>query len=590
MMNKLTSIFPRSSLMCCLVAGIALNGCSAGADGSEPVAEQEDDLYRTGTIWNNGQVNVCIDATDNGGDDKGALMAVVQRVLGATWGKYANLSFKGSSATGAGQPTWGTCEYGFIHDGNYSTIALHFCSGTSTSTFCTANGTNKDYDNKTRAQGAYRGVTNNGTTFFFGPVPPTMFTEPFDVTYRPGVEHVGLIGDDVLGDRFQTRFRYQIIHEFGHALGFRHEQDRPENATQGICDPDGNPRTLDINTVDAGSPYGFADNEFANDNNSIMSYCSRDTLASAKPNFAVLLAGTDIRGARIVYGKRPAAHGFMILSDADQTFAVRAAGGAHRYGGLVMSKTCSITNPDCTWTYQRGMLVSDADPTLVIRRYLNSGGKYSLMLDTGALSDSPVGLAACTPADGNCTWTYRKGMFLIDKDQTYGLNAKNGVAEGNEVMATPSCKVTTAACLWTLPNVMLTSDRDSTLPINAYGGASDKRPLKVNQDCNTQNGSCTFTFHRGMIQATGNTALAWNAVGGALATGGAIKINSACSDDNASCTWEWSHGLIKSDDEHVRKFYVNAYNGGIDLNDVLLHSGCTATNPDCVFSGFSARN
>jgi len=157
-------------------------------------------------------------------------------------------------------------------------------------------------------------------------------------------------------------------------------------------------------------------------------------------------------------------------------------------------------------------------------------------------------------------------------------------------VATPACSPTNTSCLWTLPNVMLTSDRDSTLPINAYGGAVDKKGLKVNQDCDTQNGSCTFTFHRGMIQATGNTTLAWNAYGGATKTGGSILINSACRDNNTSCTWEWSHGLIKSDDEHVAKFYVNAYSGAINANDVLLHSACTATNPDCVFSGFSARN
>ena len=118
MLTKLTSKVPNFSLMCGLVAAIALNGCSAGADWDEPVAEQEDNLYRTGTTWKNGQVNVCIDATDNGGARKAELVAEVQRVLAATWGKYANITFKGSSATGAGQATWGTCEYGFIQDGN----------------------------------------------------------------------------------------------------------------------------------------------------------------------------------------------------------------------------------------------------------------------------------------------------------------------------------------------------------------------------------------------------------------------------------------------------------------------------------------
>jgi hypothetical protein len=560
-------------------ASVAVSGCAADASApEESVEELRGNLFRTGTTWANSIVNVCIDPVDNGGADKDRLVAEAQRVLAATWGKASKLQFKGSSETGAGQAQWGTCAYGFIHEGNYSTIALHFCTGSSSSAFCAA----RDYDNGTKAPGAYRGMVNNGTPYYFGPVPPTMFTEPYDVTYRPGITPMGLVGDDT--EAFQTRFRYQVIHEFGHALGFRHEQDREDNSGGVFCDPD-TTTTTDISTVDFdyGVPYGVVDN------NSIMSYCARDTLASVNTRFPVLLSGIDIWGARQVYGTRPSAHGFMILSDGDPTLAVNAYGGATDGGILRMNRACTITNPDCTWTYQRGMLVSDKDPTLAIKRVRTSDNKWILRLARAALRVNPSEPGTCTPSNGECTWSYKLGQFELDADRSYRLNARGGANDLAEVGVSPACTTANNSCMWTMPNVMLTSDRDSTLPINAFGGASDKKALKVNQACDTTNGSCTFTFSRGMIKATGNTALAWNAYGGA-SDGAAIKINSSCRDSNKSCTWEWTKGRLKSDDETNGKFYVNAFNGAIDLHDVLVKASCAANNPDCVFSGFSAKN
>ena len=587
-MNRLLSVKNIGFFMPAVIASVALGGCTQEMGSAEEgAAEIQDDLYRTGTTWKNSIVNVCIDPTDNGGARKALLVAETKRVLAATWGKASALQFKGSSTSGAGQAEWGTCDYSFNQNGNYSTIALHFCSKTSTSAFCTENKP-AFWDNGTMTVGGYRGRTENYTTYHFGPVPPTMFTEQYNVTYKPGVEVVGLVGDiDDTVDRFQTRFRYQVIHEFGHALGFRHEQDRPENADKSLC-------SKSVNTDNTGAGYGLDGYETVNDNNSIMSYCSEDTLDSVNKGFPVLLSGTDIRGARIVYGNRPSAHGFMILSDADPSFAIAAANGAHEHGGLVMTRGCTINDPDCTWTFHRGMLLSDRNPTLAIKRVLNSSGKYSLTLETAALKDNPgfFPTFTCTPADPTCTWTYRRGQFLLDADsQTYAMNAHGGTFEGAEVVATTACTGTNTSCLWTLPNVMLTADRDSTLPVNSYGGAANGGALKVNQACDIANGDCTFTFHRGLIQPTSNPAAALKAIVPTDGTQvGVIQLNTGCREGVNNCTWEWGHGTIQTDEHYQGRFYMNALNGATNLADVKLHKACTRTNPDCVFSGFSARN
>lgn len=580
-----------SKLMHLVMASVVLGGCSLEAgtpDSAEPIAESDQQLFQHGTLWPNSLVNVCVDPVDNGGTRRGEFVSKAQHILASTWSRITNLQFKGSSVTGGGQATWGTCSYDANGAGNYSTVALHFCTGSSTSNFCNQ----KDafgkiyYLGNIKAPGYYSGRTDNGTetgtnAHPFGYVPFTTFnTLPSGgVIFSPGVVHMGLVGDDIQDpggyDPWRRSFQFQVTHEFGHALGFAHDQDSPENTGQ--C-------TKSVVTT-TGTTYGGIDN------NSIMSYCASDPL-QATDNRPLVFSGNDIKSAQKLYGARASSHGFMIVTDGNTGLAVNAWGGATPGGMLRLNKNCKPQYSDCTWTYLRGLLVSDNDPTLAIKRFQDPVTKgYYLRLAKWGLTDNPVGSQACTPQNGDCTWTYTGGEFVLDNKgsdgRKYYLNARGGSVDTYEVGVSPSCNRDNNSCMWTLPDVMLTSDRDPTLGINALNGANNLAQLVLHQDCTASNNACTFTFSRGMIHSTGNPSLAWNAHGGSV-DGYPVVLNANpnCNEQNSSCMWTWSHGQILSDGSGIP---INAVNGAFNLTEIHLAAACTAQNPDCVFSGFTAK-
>jgi hypothetical protein len=526
-------------------AALAAFGCGQGStEGNGHIAS---DLYLNGNPWPDGVVNVCFSGADG---NNPTLLAEAQRVLADSWSKAASITF----------PGWQQCNLQPGPNGNFSTVQLHFCTATSNSQFCPI----AFYDNKTQSAGGFRGLTFGGQ----GVVPFT-FPNPNEeqpvvsLPFTPGVRDVSLVGDD--GDKLLTRFRYEVIHEFGHALGFEHEQDRPDNLNPATGQPFCN------NTI---MPSGGT-TETVFDYNSIMDYCARDPVTGGFPTH---LSSLDIEGVRKVYGRASGSHGFMILSDTNGTLAVSAP-GAKEQTVVQLSSGCTIGNPDCTWTYQRGMLISDTDPALAINAWGGAAEQTVLKVT-----------AACTQTNPDCTWTYQGGQFLSDRDPSLAINAFGGAQLGTTLELTRTCSASNSDCTWTMPHVMLSSYTDQTLAFNAVGGAGNGTNLALNYACDPSNPDCTWTFSKGMMLSDRDPSLAINAFGGAQDGTGLRTVND-CAQSNPDCTWTWSQGQIISDNQANGTLPVVASGGAVQLANLALRTSILCTsNTDCIFSGLFSPN
>jgi hypothetical protein len=313
-----------------------------------------------------------------------------------------------------------------------------------------------------------------------------------------------------------------------------------------------------------------------------MDYCTQEPLVGGA--WRTSLSGGDIFGARNVYGRNTSAHGFMIYSTnaANGYLAVNAWGGARQWGPVKLANSCSNTNPDCTWSYQYGMLVSDRDPTLAI------SAQYGVE-QTDLVLDRSCTQTIVPPS--YCTWTWTKGQFVSDVSPNMGMNAWGGARNGDQLKITSLCNASNPDCTWLMPYVMLSNARDNALAINSFGGAQQLTQLKVNHYCTANNTDCTFSFSGGMIYSGSFfSGLPINAFGGAN-NGTIVALNNQCTPSNPDCTWTWSHGELISDNTANGIQPMTAWGGTVysTYAPIRLGGACTASNADCVFNGLFAQ-
>jgi hypothetical protein len=204
-------------------------GFVANALGVQPQAAQA--LIRQGEPWPGGKVQVCWRADADDHDYFANNARLVRDLVENGWGRAANIQFSG----------WGVCPTFTNDDDPPRTVQIHWSEDDG------GKGPHADY-----------GYFIDKRTF------------------------VRLRNIEDYNDR--TQFPGDVLHEFGHALGFGHEQNHPQRGSQaaGVCDP-----AVTV-TAEALTPF---------DQYSVMGYCST-ALNTLSP--------LDIVGAQNEYGRKPA--------------------------------------------------------------------------------------------------------------------------------------------------------------------------------------------------------------------------------------------------------------------------------------------
>jgi hypothetical protein len=219
-----------------LPLAICIVGCSSAASTSpenENAATTTQDLYGLGSIAT-AWPNGVVPVCFQNLQDHPALRAEIPSILALSWSSAANITFTG----------FGSCA----PSGNQVTVVFS---------------TQADF---------------RGSTSFLGASPTT----------------VTLVSDDTSSS--QAHFTYEVIHEFGHALGFAHEMQRPDNWNGTVAVQCGDsPSDSDYGNYAPvqGGIYLTA----TYDSNSVMNYCN-------PAGYPTSLSGGDTCGASsgVAYG------------------------------------------------------------------------------------------------------------------------------------------------------------------------------------------------------------------------------------------------------------------------------------------------
>jgi hypothetical protein len=230
--------------------------------------------------------------------------------------------------------------------------------------------------------------------------------------------------------------RYNALHEFGHALGFLHEEQRPDYTGDNCLStraPSPNPVT-----------YG------AYDLGSVMSYCN--AISVSAPNYPTELSPGDVAGIQRAYRRR--AHGNIVTSRGDCLYGPTA-------GGNVAINDCAAVTSQVWSRGTQGQLSTTcpgfACGPFPTRACLDSGG--STANGTNAID---TGCSGASTQQWALEQMYLRGWGGLCLDLQYG-----DTTNGNVVQLWHCGDYGGANQRWTIPG-------DGTI---RYGGAGSTKCL-----------------------------------------------------------------------------------------------------------------
>ncbi len=197
-------------------------------------------------------------------------------------------------------------------------------------------------------------------------------------------------------------FQAQVVHEFGHVLGYSHEMQRPDNWTTGVSK---NCPAQPDDLLNYGSLPGGTYFTLTYDTNSIMNYC--------RPAFGPDLSLGDISGVRLGYGTRDVKGGIYVV-DANNDLHW------YRHDG----RTTGIFS----WAGTSGAVVGHG---WAFRKIFSGGGSLGTLYGIDA-NNLLYWYRHDERTDGGPLWTFESGKLPIGSGWNYEtiFGAGDGVIYG----------------------------------------------------------------------------------------------------------------------------------------------------------------